>query len=65
MLTGYLYRGVSAEMHSVQHGELRPKQFGKFSREPQFGRDEWDNCFWGDSSLNAGLQPCTNQSQKG
>jgi hypothetical protein len=48
-----LYRGVSVEMHKTQGGVLRPKQFAPFTRTPEFGRDEWNNCFWGDSSLNA------------
>lgn len=49
----HLYRGVSTEMYEAQGGELRPKQFVPFTRAPEFGRDEWNNCFWGDSSLNA------------
>lgn len=49
----HLYRGVSVEMHEALSGELRPKQFAHFTRAPEFGRDEWGNCFWGDSSLNA------------
>ncbi len=53
MSVTYLYRGVSTEMHEMQRGELRPKQFAPFSREPEFGRDEWGNSFWGDTPLNA------------
>lgn len=53
MPSAYLYRGVSADMHEAQKGELRPKLFTPFSRNPEFGRDEWGNCFWGDTSLNA------------
>lgn len=49
----WLYRGVSEEMHKAQGGELRPKQFTPFMRSPEFGRDEWGNCFWGASALNA------------
>jgi hypothetical protein len=48
-----LYRGVNAVMHDALNAELRPKQFAPFTRAPEFGRDEWGNCFWGDSSLNA------------
>ena len=40
-------------MHEAQRGELRPKLFTPFTRDPEWGRDEWDNCFWGDSPLNA------------
>ena len=49
----HLYRGVSAEIHEAQRGELRPKLITPFTRYPEWGRDEWGNCFWGDSSLNA------------
>lgn len=49
----YLYRGVSAEMHEAQRGELRPKQFAPFTRAPEYGRDEYNNCFWGNSPSNA------------
>ncbi len=49
----HLYRGVNDEMHKAYRAELRPKQFTPFTRAPEFGRDEWDNCFYGDSPLNA------------
>lgn len=48
-----LYRGVNEEMYRLLRGQLRPKQATHFSRSPEFGRDEWGNCFWGDSPLNA------------
>lgn len=51
--TRYLYRGVNVEMYETLGGALHPKQFVPFTRVPEFGRDEWGNCFWGDSSQNA------------
>jgi hypothetical protein len=52
----HLYRGVSVEMHETQGGVLRPKQFVPFTRAPEYGRDEWNNCFWGESSVNAVIE---------
>jgi hypothetical protein len=40
-------------MHAATGGELRPKKSGSFSRSPEWGRDQFGNCFWGDSPLNA------------
>jgi hypothetical protein len=40
-------------MYEAQKGELRPKLFTPFSRAPEYGRDEWGNCFGGDTSQNA------------
>lgn len=49
----HLRRGVSIEMHEVLGGVLRPRQFAPFTKVPEFGRDEWSNCFLCDSSLDA------------
>ncbi|MDZ4202499.1 MAG: hypothetical protein U1C96_10180 [Gallionella sp.] len=53
MTIAHLYRGVSAQMYEESNGELRPKQSSSFSRAPQYGKDEWGNCFYGDTPLNS------------
>jgi hypothetical protein len=53
LIPNCLYRGVNPEMHKDLGGELHPKQFEPFTRNPEYGRDEYGNCFWGNSPLNA------------
>jgi hypothetical protein len=48
-----LYRGVNSEFYEAHCGQLQPKLRSSFTRSPEFGQDEWGNCYWGDSPLNA------------
>jgi hypothetical protein len=40
-------------MHEGSGGRLLPKTAAAFVREPEWGADEWGNCFWGKNAENA------------
>jgi hypothetical protein len=55
-MNGHLYRGVSEEMHQRLGGVLQPKVNRPFVAEPEFGRAEYGNAYWGENEANAVIE---------
>ena len=51
-MADFLFRGVSASLHEQLCGELRPKNFLPFAREPSWDSASWDDSAWGESEIN-------------